>query len=98
LIWNLGVVRGYIERYKTRIEEVAMDSTMEVLQAAALSLPDAERARLAARLLASLDQDPEIEEEWVAEVRSRLDAFRRGEITAEPADIVMARAREILKR
>ncbi len=74
-----------------------MDTTMDVLQAAALSLPDAERARLAARLLASLDQDPEVEAEWMAEVRSRLDAYRRGEIAAEPADVVMSRAREILK-
>jgi putative addiction module component (TIGR02574 family) len=73
-----------------------MDSTIDMLEAAALSLPQAERARLAATLLASLDQDPRIEQAWVAEVRERIAAFERGEIKAVPADEVLARAREIV--
>ena len=73
-----------------------MDSTIDMLEAAVLSLPQSERARLAATLLASLDQDPRIEEAWVAEVRERIAAYDRGEIKAVPADEVLARAREIV--
>lgn len=76
--------------------EVTMDSTIDMLEAAALSLPQAERARLAAMLLASLDQDPRIEQAWVAEVRDRIAAYDRGEIKSVPADEVLARAREIV--
>lgn len=72
-----------------------MDTTMDMLQAAALSLPQAERARLAATLLASLDEDPRIEKAWIAEVRERIAAYDRGEIESIPGDEVLARAREI---
>ncbi len=50
----------------------------------ALSLPPAERAELADRLLTSLDSSPEhrIEELWAQEAEDRLDAFGRGEIKA----------------
>jgi putative addiction module component (TIGR02574 family) len=77
-------------------ESLTMDATIDMLEAAALSLPEAERARLAAALLASLDQDPRIEQAWIAEVRERIAAYDRGEITAVPADEVLARAREIV--
>lgn len=73
-----------------------MDLTIEMLEAAALSLPHAARARLAAALLASLDEDPRIEQAWVVEVRSRIAAYDRGEIQAVPADEVLARARQIV--
>lgn len=70
-----------------------MRSEAEELEAAALSLPRSERARLAERLIASLDEDAEVEEAWAAEVRRRLDAYRRGEIQAAPAEDVLAEAR-----
>jgi len=49
---------------------------------AALSLPPAERAELADRLLTSLDAAPDrrIDELWAHEAEDRLDAFERGEI------------------
>jgi len=73
-----------------------MDTTIDVLQAAALSLPEAERARLAAKLLASLEEDPRVEEAWIAEIRDRIAAYDRGEIGTVPANEVLARAREIV--
>lgn len=63
------------------------------LEAAVLSLPLAERARLAERLLASLDEPTEIEEAWAAEVKQRLEALDRGEIELIPAEQVMEEAR-----
>lgn len=49
-----------------------MSLTTQALESAALLLPPEERARLAERLLASLDIDPEIEAAWAAEVEKRL--------------------------
>lgn len=43
-------------------------STLDALEAEALRLSAAERARLVERLIASLDIDPEVEEAWAAEV------------------------------
>jgi putative addiction module component (TIGR02574 family) len=53
----------------------------------ALSLPPAERAELADRLLTSLDASPDrrIDELWAREAEDRLDAFGRGEIKAVSA-------------
>jgi putative addiction module component (TIGR02574 family) len=75
-----------------------MNTTLDELHAAVLALPEAERARLAARILASLDESPEVEAAWVAEVRDRLAAFRRGEIATVPAEDVLSKARKIVGR
>ena len=45
--------------------------TVETLEAAALQLTPAERARLVYRLMATLDADPEREEAWAAAVERR---------------------------
>jgi len=74
-----------------------MRSAAEELEAAALSLPRSERARLAERLIASLDEDAEVQEAWAEEVRRRLGAFRKGEIEAVPAADVVKDARERIK-
>ena len=74
-----------------------MDTTLEELHAAVLSLPQAERARLAARILESLEEDADIEAAWRTEVRDRLEAYRRGEIAAVAAEDVLARARRIVR-
>ena len=75
-----------------------MVSALDELEAAALSLPMAERARLAERLIASLDEDSEIEEAWAAEVRRRLELYRSGEIEAVSAESVMEEARARLRK
>jgi putative addiction module component (TIGR02574 family) len=59
----------------------------EVLEEA-LSLPAAERAELADRLLISLDSSSggRIDALWAAEAEDRIEAFERGEIKAVSAD------------
>lgn len=75
-----------------------MNTTLDELHAAVLSLPEAERARLAAKILASLDEDAEVEAAWVSEVRDRMAAYRRGEIVAVDGEAVLAKARTIVRR
>jgi putative addiction module component (TIGR02574 family) len=79
-----------------------MNMPVERLEAEALQLPPDERARLARRLIASLDEsspeDPaEVEREWKAEIERRLEAYRRGEVEAVPASQVIADARARLR-
>jgi putative addiction module component (TIGR02574 family) len=70
-------------------------SPVHELEAAALALPLEERARLAERLLSSLDENAEdVEAAWVVEVRDRMAQFRSGTLTALPAEEVMADARK----
>ena len=45
--------------------------TVETVEAAALRLTPADRARLVERLIGTLDADPEIEEAWATEVERR---------------------------
>lgn len=72
-----------------------MISPVRELEAAALALPVEDRARLAERLLESLDEEAqEIEAAWVAEVQDRLARFRAGELKARPVEEVMAEARK----
>lgn len=68
----------------------------EVLEEA-LSLPPAERAELADRLLTSLDAPPNrrIDELWAQEAEDRLDAFERGEIKAVSAKEAFDAARDV---
>ena len=55
-----------------------MSQTTQALESAALLLPPEERARLAERLLASLDVDPGVEEAWASEVQKRLADWEAG--------------------
>lgn len=48
-----------------------MPIPLDVLEAEALSLPQADRSRLVDRLLASLGHDPEWEQAWSAEADER---------------------------
>lgn len=70
----------------------------EELEMAIFALPVADRARLAERLLVSLDEEPKVEAAsveaaWVEEVRQRLAEYRAGEIETSPAEQVMEDAR-----
>ena len=66
---------------------------MQELESAALSLPGPERARLAERLLASLDEDPDVDAAARDEVRRRLAVYRAGEVESVPADEALKEAR-----
>lgn len=71
-----------------------MNAPIRELEASALALPESERARLAEKLLASSDRDPEIEKAWAQEIRERLERYRNGEAETHPAESVPEEARE----
>lgn len=64
--------------------------TIDQLEKEALSLAPAERARLAQRLIASLDADEAIEQAWYDEAERRLTAMESGKLAEIPANEVMA--------
>ena len=75
-----------------------MATTEEILNQL-LSLPVDTRARVAQRLLESLESTDDTNRRlWDAEIESRLDAYERGELQAVPGDEVLARLREKFPR
>jgi putative addiction module component (TIGR02574 family) len=69
---------------------------LEALIREALGLSTDQRARLAERLLESLDNlpDEELERLWVSEALRRVEGYRSGKIEARPA----AKVHEELRR
>lgn len=68
-----------------------MPLTIESLEAEALQLSAADRARLVERLIASLDTDPEVEEAWAAEVERRHAEIENNIATSLPGAEALAR-------
>ncbi len=68
-----------------------MAATFEALQAEVLRLPQGQRARLLERLMASLDQDADMEAAWDAEAARRDEEIDSGQVKPLPFDEVMAR-------
>jgi putative addiction module component (TIGR02574 family) len=68
------------------------------IESEALQLPPKERARLAQRLLASLDEaaDRDAEQVWLQEAERRLDELESGKVAGIPAEQVFKRARSTL--
>jgi putative addiction module component (TIGR02574 family) len=71
--------------------QMAMSSTVESLEAEALQLSAAERARLIERLIASLDTDPEVEEAWAVEVERRNAEIESGTVSLIAGPEALAR-------
>ena len=61
-------------------DEALESETVEKLEAAALQLTPADRARLVDRLIATVDADPEVEEAWAAEVERRQTGIEDGDL------------------
>lgn len=74
-----------------------MTTRFEILQAEILRLDSSDRARLAEHLIASLDEDDDIEAAWAVEVKSRVADIESGNVAALSFDHVMAQARAALK-
>lgn len=78
-----------------------MSLSPQEIEAGALELPASERARLARRLIASLDEeveDPtEVERAWEAEIQRRLEEYRAGKVETTPAADVFSEARRRLR-
>ena len=70
---------------------------LEILEAEALKLTPRERGALAQRLLASLDEDAEIEEAWAVEVERRIAEVESGALQVIPIAEALARVRATLK-
>jgi transposase len=68
-----------------------MDNTLEALEAAALKLAPGDRSHLAERLLASLDEDEEIEAAWDALAEEREAEVGPASAGVVPLDAAMAR-------
>ena len=74
-----------------------MPTQLEILEAEALKLTASDRARLAEHLIASLDEDTEIEEAWATEVERRIAEIDTGKVQMIPAAEAIAEARASLK-
>lgn len=70
-----------------------MSTTVEALEAEALSLSSAQRARLVEKLIASLDSEPDIENAWAAEVERRHAEIESGAVSLLPGPETLARLR-----
>ncbi len=72
-----------------------MDLHADEIESAALQLTRPERAQLAARLIASLDDDEELDDEgeveaaWDAEIQRRVREVDSGEVQLIPGEQVM---------
>lgn len=75
-----------------------MTTAFDMLEAEALKLSNAERAQLAEHLIASLDEDDEIEAAWADEITRRVAEIKCGAVTGIPLDEAIARARAMLAR
>lgn len=71
-----------------------MSSTIEAVEADALQLSAAERARLVERLIASLDADPDVENAWAAEVERRHAQIESGAVSWLPGAETLAKLRD----
>jgi putative addiction module component (TIGR02574 family) len=74
-----------------------MGNQLELLEAEALKLTPGERAGFAQLLLASLDEDAELEEAWAAETERRIAEIESGAVQVIPIADALAQVRAALK-
>ena len=76
-----------------------MTTTIQEFEKQALKLPAHDRAMLAERLIASLDEVDPVENErmWVEEAEARYQAYKRSEIESFPAEEAIREIRDSLK-
>lgn len=68
-----------------------MPMSIEAIEAEALGLSTADRARLVEKLISSLEIDPSVEEAWAAEVERRHAEIESGAVSAVPGPEALAR-------
>ena len=68
-----------------------MNTQSQELLQSALSLPEGERAEIAASLIRSLDTetDEDVDAAWATEIQRRVEAIDRGKVRLIPWDEVM---------
>ncbi|MGE5171341.1 MAG: addiction module protein [Rudaea sp.] len=82
---------------RTKPAQVLMSKSVDALVAEALKLTREERTLLADRVLASLSDDPGLEEAWAVEVARRLGEIETDGDVLLPAADAIARARRALE-
>jgi hypothetical protein len=75
-----------------------VNTNLEVLEAEVLQLPLVERSHLLERLIASLDDDPEVEAAWEREADRRESELESGSVLAVSGREAVARLRARLAR
>jgi len=75
-----------------------MNLKLEALEAEVLKLPAAGRSQLLARLIASLDVDPDVESAWEALADRREAELVAGSVALVPGHEALARLNARLKR
>ena len=73
-----------------------MGNRLEMLEAEAMKLTSGERAAFAQLLLASLDDDSDIEEAWAVEIERRMADVESGAIQVIPMPQALAQVRASL--
>jgi putative addiction module component (TIGR02574 family) len=58
-----------------------MSKSSETIESAAMQLSPEDRVRLAERLIASVEPDPEVEAAWASEVKRRVHDWEAGRVT-----------------
>jgi putative addiction module component (TIGR02574 family) len=76
-----------------------MADSSRQLESKALKLPRKNRARLAQRLISSLDQETDVDTEklWREEAERRLAELKSGKVTGIPAERVIRKARSAIR-
>jgi putative addiction module component (TIGR02574 family) len=76
-----------------------MPELIQKFEEQALKLPAHDRALLAERLIASLDEPNTAENErmWVEEAEARYEAYKRGEVASYSAEDAIREIRDSLK-
>jgi putative addiction module component (TIGR02574 family) len=87
VIWHVSLL----------LEEDFVHSTAEDLESAVLQLPREQRARLAERLIASLDEDAAVERAWAAEIRRRVDELHSGRVQTIPGEQVFEELKDLFR-
>lgn len=77
-----------------------MNAQAAQLYEKALALPEADRAALAEKLYASVDQgfDPEVEEAWSEEIKRRMEEIDSGKVKMIPGEQVLQKLQAKLDR
>ena len=66
-------------------------------ESAVMQLSREARARIAARLIASLDEETRVEKAWAHEIRRRVTDYRSGKAKTRPIDEVLDEVDELLR-
>ena len=74
-----------------------MPVPIEALEAEVLSLAAADRSRLLDKLIASLEDDPAVDQAWMGEGRRRDAEIESGAVQALAGEAVLARLRAGLR-